>query len=59
MILEPKKRKSITVSIVSPSSCHEMMGLDAMIFVEFQVSFLVSLKDCCHNNSEFKKKCLM
>ena len=33
VILEPKKVKSVTVSIVSPSICHEMMGLDAMIFV--------------------------
>ena len=33
MILEPKKIKSVTVSIVSPSICHEMMGLDAMILV--------------------------
>ena len=33
VILEPKKIKSITVSIVSPSICHEVMGLDAMIFV--------------------------
>ena len=32
-ILEPKKRKSVTVSIVSPSICREVMGLDAMIFV--------------------------
>ena len=32
-ILEPKKMKSVPVSIVSPSICHEMMGLDAMIFV--------------------------
>ena len=31
MILEPKKIKSVTVSIVSPSICHELMGLDAMI----------------------------
>ena len=30
MILEPKKIKSVTAS---PSICHEMMGLDAMIFV--------------------------
>ena len=28
MILEPKKRESLTVSIVSPSICHEVMGLD-------------------------------
>ena len=33
VILEPKKIKSVTVSIVSPSVCHEVMGLDAMIFV--------------------------
>ena len=29
VILEPKKRKSVTVSIVSPSICHELMGSDA------------------------------
>ena len=28
VILEPKKIKSVTVSIVSPSICHEVMGLD-------------------------------
>ena len=33
VILEPKKIKSFTVSIVSPCICHEVMGLDAMIFV--------------------------
>ena len=33
VILEPKKIKSATVSIVSPSICHEVMGLDAMILV--------------------------
>ena len=27
VILEPKKVKSVTVSIVSPSICHEVMGL--------------------------------
>ena len=31
VILEPKKIKSVIVSIVSPSICHEVMGLDAMI----------------------------
>ena len=31
VILEPKKIKSLTVSIVSPSMYHEVMGLDAMI----------------------------
>ena len=33
VILEPKKIKSLTVSVVSPSICHEVMGLNAMIFV--------------------------
>ena len=33
MILEPKKIKSVTVSIVSPSICHEVMGLGAVVFV--------------------------
>ena len=32
-ILEPKKIKSVTVSIVSPSICHEVTVLDAMILV--------------------------
>ena len=33
VILEPPRIKSLTVSIVSPSICHEMMGPDAMILV--------------------------
>ena len=33
VILEPKKIKSVTVSIVSPSICHEVIGPDAMILV--------------------------
>ena len=33
VILEPKKIKSVTVSMVSPSICHEVMGLDDMIFI--------------------------
>ena len=33
VILEPKKRKSVTVSIVSPSICHEVMGPDALILI--------------------------
>ena len=33
VILEPKKIKSVTVSIVSPCICHEVMGPDAMILV--------------------------
>ena len=33
VILEPKHVESLAVSIVSPSICQEVMGLDAMIFV--------------------------
>ena len=33
VILEPKKIKSVIVSIVSPSVCHEVMGVDAMFLV--------------------------
>ena len=33
VILEPPKIKSDTVSTVSPSICHEVMGLNAMILV--------------------------
>ena len=33
VILEPPKIKSYTVSTVSPSICHEVMGPDAMILV--------------------------
>ena len=35
VILEPKKRKSVTVSTFSPSICHEVMGPDAMILAFF------------------------
>ena len=31
VILEPKKIKSVIISIVSPSVCHEVMGPDAII----------------------------
>ena len=47
VILEPPKIKSLIVSIVSPSICHEVMGPDAMICVflnvEFQASFFTLL----------------
>ena len=33
VILEPRKIESATVSTVSPSICHEVMGPDAMILV--------------------------
>ena len=39
VILEPSKIKSVTVSIVSPFICHEVMGPDAMILVFWMLSF--------------------
>ena len=37
--LEPKKIKSLTISIVKPSICHEVMGPDAMILIFWMLSF--------------------
>ena len=37
--LEPKKIESLTVSIVSPSICQEVMGPDAMILAFWMLSF--------------------
>ena len=39
VILEPKKIKSVTVSIISLSICHQVMGPDAMIIVSWMLSF--------------------
>ena len=39
VILEPRKIKSATVSTVSPSICHEVMGPDAMILIFWMLSF--------------------
>ena len=33
VILEPKRRKSVIISTLSPSICHAVMGPDAMILV--------------------------
>ena len=33
VILEPKEMKNVTVYIVSPSTCHEVMAPDAVILV--------------------------
>ena len=54
MILEPKKIKFVTVSIVSPSICHEVMGPDAMIFVFQMLSFkpALSLSSFTFNKKE-------
>ena len=39
VILEPREIKSATVSIVSPSICHEVMGPDAVVFIFWMLSF--------------------
>ena len=39
VMLEPKKINSVTISIVSPSICHEVMGSDDKILVSWMVSF--------------------
>ena len=39
VILEPPKIKSLTLSIASPSICHEVMGPDAMILSFLNVEF--------------------
>ena len=39
VILEPKKIKSLTVSIVSSSICYEVMGQNAVILVFWMLSF--------------------
>ena len=39
VILEPRKIKWATVSTVSPSICHEVMGPDGMILVFWMLSF--------------------
>ena len=33
VILEPKKIKSVSLSVVSPCTCHKVMGLNAMIYI--------------------------
>jgi len=45
VVLEPKKIKSVTVSIVSLSTCHEVMGPDAMVLVFFKCWGLSQLFD--------------
>ena len=52
VILEPPKIKSDTVSTVSPSICHEVMGLDAMMLVFWMLSF----KPTFRNLGKLKKK---
>ena len=59
--LQPKKIKSVTVFIVSPSICHEVMGPDAMILIFWMLSFkpafsLSSFKRLFRSSSLFCQK---
>ena len=44
--LEPKKIKSVTALNFFPSICHEMIGLDAMIFIYWTLSFKPAFSLC-------------
>ena len=52
VILEPPQKKSVTVSIVSPSICHEVMGPEAMILVFRMLSFKPTVWLQLHVESE-------
>ena len=52
VILEPKKIKSVTVSIVSPSICHEVIGPDGMILVYQMLSFKSAFSLSSHFHQE-------
>ena len=58
VILEPRKIKSATVSTVSASICHEVMGPDALILVFWMLSFKLEDNKCnkikvmCLNHAE-------
>ena len=56
VILEPQKIKSDSLSTVSPSICHEVMGPDVMILVFWMLSFFMMMESfwrssfCPHKN---------
>ena len=52
VILEPQKIKSVTVSIVPPSICHEVMGPGAMILVFWMLSFQPTFSFSFHFHQE-------
>ena len=65
VILEPQKIKSVTFSTVSPSICHEVMGLDVKILVFWMLAFkptfstyrlYKNLIDCIKAASEIDRK---
>ena len=54
VILEPKKLNSDTVSTVSPSISHEVMGPDAMIFVQVSILCLFVIYLLCDRRGSHK-----
>ena len=48
VILEPKKRKSVTLSTFSPSICHEVMGPETVADFIFLGSKIAADGDCSH-----------
>ena len=56
VILEPKKRKSVTLSTFSPSICHEVMGPETVTDFIFLGSKITADGDCSH---EIKRQLLL
>ena len=52
VILEPKKRKSVTVYSFPPSICNEVMGLDTMIFIFWMLSIKSAFSVSLHLHEE-------
>ena len=52
VILEPMKRKSVTVSTFPPSICHEVMTLDTMISIFWMLSFKPAIHSLFHSHQE-------
>ena len=50
VILEPPKIKSLTVSIVSPSICHEVMELDAISYFIYIYIYIFFFFFSCRRN---------
>ena len=59
VILKTKKIKSVTVSTVSSSICHEVMGPDAMILVFWMLSFNPTFSLFFHFHQEFFSSSLL
>ena len=56
--LEPRKIKSDTVSTVSPSISHEVMGPDAMIFIFWMLSFKPTQMSYTDITPHVRRRCL-